>query len=543
MSTLFVNTISPNSGDTVTISGSLNTTGKFTVGDAVTDNIVFNSEVSSSIVPDADSTYNLGSTTQRWNIGYIDTLSGSLVKVTTASVSSLITSKIGSNLNPEFGSSFTLGTMTYPWASLHVHGLGHIHTASLNLVSSSLLPNADNSHDIGGAGREWKDLYIDGTAFIDRIESPIIDSPSIIGTGSIVASILQVTSSGAHASFTTASFNKISSSLVPSSGSHFDLGNSNEEWRNVFTAEVSASKILASILTASNSDLVTLNSQLITVVSASTSYLNLGTDGTKISGSMIPSEPNIGDLGTMAMPWRNLHAHGLAHVHTASINLVSSSLIPSNTGSDFALGTMALPWASLHVHGLGHIHTASIGEVTSSLIPSVDDAVDLGSSTKQWKDLYVDGVAYIDTIDLPIIISPTITGTGSIDAKHITATHITASSLIVSGVNFNSSVLASADAAHLGSADGFNKFSVQGQLQAAVADGATSAEFTVGNTGIALGDIIVGTAHGALMGGLSQSNMIITTRTANSMSFVFNNESGLVAVDDSAFTASFAIIK
>ena len=114
---------------------------------------------------------------------------------------------------------------------------------------------------------------------------------------------------------------------------------------------------------------------------------------------------------------------------------------------------------------------------------------------------------------------------------------------MVSGVNLHSSVLASVDAAHLGSADGFKKFSVQGQLQAALADGATSAEFTVGNTDIALGDIIVGTAHGALMGGLSQSNMIITTRTANSMSFVFNNESGLVAVDDSAFTASFAIIK
>ena len=439
MSTLFVNTISPNSGDTVTISGSLNTTGKFTVGDAITDSIIFNAEVSSSIVPDAGNTYDLGDSNgiKTWRNLYVSN-TGSISNLSASHVTSDLLSTVGvsNHLNPETGSSFSLGTMAQPWASLHVHGVGHIHTASLNLVSSSLLPNADNSHDIGGAGREWKDLYIDGTAFIDRIESPIIDSPSIIGTGSIVASILQVTSSGAHASFTTASFNKISSSLVPSSGSHFDLGNSNEEWRNVFTAEVSASKILASILTASNSDITILNSQQITVVSASTSYLNLGTDGTKISGSMIPSEPNIGDLGTMAMPWRNLHAHGLAHVHTASINLVSSSLIPSNTGSDFVLGTMASPWASLHVHGLGHIHTASIGEVTSSLIPSVDDAVDLGSSTNQWKDLYVDGVAYIDTIDspsinLPVITGPTIIGTGSIVAKHITA-----SSLIVSGVNF-----------------------------------------------------------------------------------------------------------
>ena len=72
MSTLYVNTISPNSGDTVTISGSLNTTGKFTVGDASADDIIFNAQVSSSIVPDADDTYNLGSSTNEWKDLYVD---------------------------------------------------------------------------------------------------------------------------------------------------------------------------------------------------------------------------------------------------------------------------------------------------------------------------------------------------------------------------------------------------------------------------------------------------------------------------------------
>ena len=37
-------------------------------------------------------------------------------------------------------------------------------------------------------------------------------------------------------------------------------------------------------------------------------------------------------------------------------------------------------------------------DVSSSLIPNNDDAFDLGSSGQQWKDLYIDGVAYIDTI-------------------------------------------------------------------------------------------------------------------------------------------------
>ncbi len=59
---------------------------------------------------------------------------------------------------------------------------------------------------------------------------------------------------------------------------------------------------------------------------------------------------------------------------------------------------MADSWGSAHVHGLAHIHTASIGEVTSSLIPSVDNAVSLGSSTKEWKNLHVDGIGYIDFV-------------------------------------------------------------------------------------------------------------------------------------------------
>jgi len=34
--------------------------------------------------------------------------------------------------------------------------------------------------------------------------------------------------------------------------------------------------------------------------------------------------------------------------------------------------------------------------VTRDWVPSTDDTYDLGSSSKQWKDLYIDGTAYID---------------------------------------------------------------------------------------------------------------------------------------------------
>ena len=51
-------------------------------------------------------------------------------------------------------------------------------------------------------------------------------------------------------------------------------------------------------------------------------------------------------------------------------------------------------------------------DVNSNIIPNTDDTYDLGSSSQQWRDLYIDGTANIDTLaadtlavgDLQIIV-------------------------------------------------------------------------------------------------------------------------------------------
>ena len=45
--------------------------------------------------------------------------------------------------------------------------------------------------------------------------------------------------------------------------------------------------------------------------------------------------------------------------------------------------------------------TGSFGTYGTNFIPVGDNALDLGSSTNEWKDLYVDGVAYLDSINMP----------------------------------------------------------------------------------------------------------------------------------------------
>jgi hypothetical protein len=62
------------------------------------------------------------------------------------------------------------------------------------------------------------------------------------------------------------------------------------------------------------------------------------------------------------------------------------------------------------------INSGSFGSISSSLIPDKDDSYDLGSSGKEWNDLYVDGTAYIDDINYQgTALAPTITELNYVD--------------------------------------------------------------------------------------------------------------------------------
>ena len=48
-------------------------------------------------------------------------------------------------------------------------------------------------------------------------------------------------------------------------------------------------------------------------------------------------------------------------------------------------------------------------DVNSSIIPNTDSAFDLGSDTQEWRDLFIDGTAHIDTLDVDV--NATVAGT------------------------------------------------------------------------------------------------------------------------------------
>src|SRR6056300_159401 len=60
---------------------------------------------------------------------------------------------------------------------------GDAATDTINLaadIASNILPSADNTYDIGAIGAEWKDIYINGVAYVDAID---FAGTSITATG------------------------------------------------------------------------------------------------------------------------------------------------------------------------------------------------------------------------------------------------------------------------------------------------------------------------------------------------------------------------
>ena len=94
--------------------------------------------------------------------------------------------------------------------------------------------------------------------------------------------------------------------------------------------------------------------------------------------------------------------------------VIEGNLIPKSDGT-YNLGSASLAWNNIHTA------TASIGHLSSSLIPVKDSTYDLGSSGNEWKDLYIDGTANLDIVNVVGALTVGVDDTGH-DVKFFGAT-------------------------------------------------------------------------------------------------------------------------
>jgi hypothetical protein len=129
--------------------------------DTTNNYIEFYVEVSSSsvqqlyiadgaIIPVTDSDVDLGTSSLYFKNAYIDSIT------TTGNVS------VGGNLTVTGTTTFNGGTLTLGDAADDNVVFGAD-------VNSNIIPNTDNTYDLGSSSQEWKDLYVDGIAYLDGI--------------------------------------------------------------------------------------------------------------------------------------------------------------------------------------------------------------------------------------------------------------------------------------------------------------------------------------------------------------------------------------
>jgi hypothetical protein len=121
-----------------------------------------------AIVPVTDSDVDLGTTSLRFKDTYTDTIT------TTGNVD------VGGNLTVTGTTTFNGGTITMGDAATDNVVFGAD-------VDSNIIPDDDDSYDLGSSSQEWRNLYIDGTANIDSLVADTADINGGTIDGSTIA--------------------------------------------------------------------------------------------------------------------------------------------------------------------------------------------------------------------------------------------------------------------------------------------------------------------------------------------------------------------
>ena len=566
MSLLIVNTIQPQTGSIVNISGSLQISqslivadditlsGKLTLGDANTDNIIVNSEFTSSLIPDVDGAFDLGSTVKKWGTlfaktGSFDHLSGSinltngLINITSASISYLTGS-----------SPITVG--------------------------GAMIPDTNDTHDLGSATKNFRGLYVGGI-------SASGDITSSGGTGSFAGGVDAMDATGSFGYISASGDISTSGDVYGVSGSFTILtGTLATAAQTNITSLGTITNLLATNITASGhitaSSLQT-NSTTINGSTISGSF-NVNTTG-QISASRISasngfeadtaSTSSFGHISASGMIYSETHisASGtgsfaggiLATNATGSFGSVTASSFQTNfvtieassISGTFTINT-ALPVSASRVsasHGFeadttstssfGHISAS--GDVSSAAnvygagTGSFIGGVVANTATGSFGAVYAGNISSSTTIYAQNTLEVGLPGVGTSRViLNGTAGHISASGK-VSASGFDTRIIAAAEADAFHYSVNGRKVEVRNKLQAQLNDG-TFTHLQLRNTEIATDSIVLGSFTGNTATNITGSIITAATIALYTASIQIHNETGENIADDTPFTASFIVL-
>jgi len=325
----------------------------------------------------------------------------------------------------------------------------------IRIQDGAIVPVTDSDIDLGTSSLEFKDLYIDGTAYIDTLEvhEGVTLSAGVVSLPDGSASAPVITNTGDtnqglffsgtdEMSFTaggTAQVTFADGVIKPATDNDIDLGTSSNEFKNLFLDGTANIDTLAA--TTMSGDLA-MGSNKVTGLAAPTAdgdaarkaYVdasisaaesltqlagNINVNGFFFFGSSgedVKFQPQTGasvlstqdtDGEFIALVLRNesdaADTTGIASLRfdleDTGGNTVDAAKIAVKKEQSFTATASTQDSKIVLSTSLNGTLTEYL-ELTSAgaLVPVTDNTVDIGTSSKEIKDIYVDGTAFIDAI-------------------------------------------------------------------------------------------------------------------------------------------------
>ncbi len=246
------------------------------------------------------------------------------------------------NIVPRITNEGKLGKPDKRWAQ------GNFSTGSFGLISGSLIPDAQESHNLGEAARPWKEIFVSTSSikFVNPADNSVLQSlaatdsgfdfgGAIISGSTLSGSALHVTGNafiGGNLTLGDANTDSIeitadlTSDLIPNASDSFNLGSETQRWNDLFlSGSLSASGGPVDIDSATT---VAIDSTTTTTITAATTLSAKGNGGASFGD----------DVGT----WEFDGDGAVSETGITTISMTPSSTIDIDAGGAITIDGTAL---------------------------------------------------------------------------------------------------------------------------------------------------------------------------------------------------------
>jgi len=164
-----------NIGGSADIDGSLTVGGSVTLGDAAADNVTFNADVNSNILPNTTGIHNLGSTAQKWGTVYADAIVG--ISNVTANITGNVTGNVSGSSGSCTGNAATASLLQ---TARNIGGVSFNGGANIDLPGVNTAGNQNTSGNADSASTLLHTQVNNNTGY--QVTFTTYNSPSGIST-------------------------------------------------------------------------------------------------------------------------------------------------------------------------------------------------------------------------------------------------------------------------------------------------------------------------------------------------------------------------